>query len=82
MYPNFPSQVMEMEEAELYINAMMHYLGRWFGVRILPNYEKPVPFFIPHSKILEIPFFFGDDALLTNNSNFNLKNINMFAVFQ
>ncbi|MGK0291437.1 MAG: hypothetical protein ACI86H_002905 [bacterium] len=40
MYPNFPHQVMEMEEAELYINAMMHYLGRWFGVRILPNYDK------------------------------------------
>ena len=26
MYPNFPSQVMEMSEAELYFNAIIHYL--------------------------------------------------------
>lgn len=26
MYPNFPTQVMEMSEAELYINAIMHYI--------------------------------------------------------
>ena len=35
MYPNFPAQVMEMHECELYINAIFHYLG--FG---LPSYEK------------------------------------------
>jgi len=40
MYPNFPKQVMDMSEAELYYNAIMHYLGDWFGVRILPEYEK------------------------------------------
>lgn len=43
MYPNFPKQVMEMEEAELYANALMHYLGDWVSlftgdrVRILPR---------------------------------------------
>lgn len=26
MYPNFPQQVMEMHQAELYFNALMHYL--------------------------------------------------------
>ena len=26
MYPNFPKQVMEMDEIELYINAIIHYL--------------------------------------------------------
>ena len=27
MYPNFPKQVMDMSEAELYFNAMVHYFG-------------------------------------------------------
>lgn len=40
MYPNFPKQVMEMSESELYFNAMMHYFGDWIGVRIMPKYEK------------------------------------------
>jgi hypothetical protein len=35
MYPNFPSQVMAMSEAELYFNAIMHY---W--TLQLPKYEK------------------------------------------
>ena len=31
MYPNFPSQVMEMSELELYVNAIFHYWtdGKW-----------------------------------------------------
>ena len=36
MYPNFPQQVMDMSEAELYFNAMMHYFGDWVGLRITP----------------------------------------------
>lgn len=36
MYPNFPSQVMNASESELYINAIIHYLS--FG-EILPDYE-------------------------------------------
>ncbi len=39
MYPNFPTQVMEMDEAELYINAMIHYLGDAFGMRLVPHYD-------------------------------------------
>ena len=38
MYPNFPKQVMEASDAELYINAMLHYWGDAFQVRIMPNY--------------------------------------------
>ena len=38
MYPNFPIQVMEMAEAELYLNAIVHYIGRELGERILPQY--------------------------------------------
>lgn len=40
MYPNFPEQVKEASEEELYTNAFWHYLGDWIGRRILPNYEK------------------------------------------
>lgn len=40
MYPNFPKQVMEMDEAELYLNALMHYMGDIVGLRILPKYNK------------------------------------------
>lgn len=40
MYPNFPKQVAEADEVELYINAQIHYFGDWLGVRILPDYEK------------------------------------------
>jgi len=43
-YPNFPDQVMEMEESELYLNALMHYwtFGQW-----QPNFtvnDRPVDF--------------------------------------
>jgi hypothetical protein len=40
MYPNFPKQVMEMHEVELYVNALVHY---WFTTKelvALPLYEK------------------------------------------
>lgn len=40
MYPNFPKQVMEASCCELYINAILHYLGDWIGTRIMPKYEK------------------------------------------
>lgn len=39
MYPNFPTQVMEMDEGELYLNALLHYFGDWIGVRIVPKTE-------------------------------------------
>ena len=39
MYPNFPKQVMDASEAELYLNAIMHYFGDFIGVRIMPKYE-------------------------------------------
>lgn len=37
MYPNFPKQVAEANDAELWINAILHYasFGTW-----LPEYEK------------------------------------------
>ncbi len=40
MYPNFPRQVMEATEAELYVNAVLHYLGDLAGNRMIPFYNK------------------------------------------
>lgn len=37
MYPNFPQQVMEADEAELFINAIIHY---WTFGTLMPAYEK------------------------------------------
>lgn len=37
MYPNFPEQVMEMEESQLYLNAVIHYLS--YG-QLLPFFTK------------------------------------------
>lgn len=39
MYPNFPKQVMEMSEADLLHNALLHYMGDELGVRIIPDTE-------------------------------------------
>lgn len=40
MYPNFPQQVMEASDAELYLNAIFHYLGDLVNIRIMPKYKK------------------------------------------
>lgn len=37
MYPNFPQQVAEMDDLELYLNAIVHY---WTFGLLLPEYEK------------------------------------------
>lgn len=40
MYPNFPRQVEQASDTELYLNAILHYLGDDIGVRIMPEYGK------------------------------------------
>lgn len=40
MYPNFPRQVIESSEAELYANAMAHYAGAAQGIQALPSYAR------------------------------------------
>lgn len=40
MYPNFPTQVMEASDAELYLNAMFHYFGTFIGISMLPVYDE------------------------------------------
>lgn len=39
-YPNFPKQVARAGEIDLFVNALLHYTGDLFGVRIVPVYEK------------------------------------------
>lgn len=40
MYPNFPAQVAESDEAELLINALVHYVSSSEGKTLLPEYDK------------------------------------------
>lgn len=40
MYPNFPKQVIEASDLELWVNATMHYIGDVVGIRIMPDYVK------------------------------------------
>lgn len=40
MYPNFPAEVMNLSEAELYFNALWHYWGDWIGQRLMPQLSK------------------------------------------
>ncbi len=54
MYPNFPSQVMEAEESDLYFNAVMHYLGDAIGTRIMPEFEKDERFPLWEEGSLEV----------------------------
>ncbi len=46
-YVNFPEQVIEMDEVEMYTNSIIHYTGDLIGKRIMPNYPKKdrLPFF-------------------------------------
>jgi hypothetical protein len=53
MYKGFPQEVMDMSEAELYINAIIHYIGRYqLGVLIMPHSEDIDRFPLIHKKEL------------------------------
>lgn len=57
MYPNFPAQVINASDMELFVNAIVHYAGSWFGLRILPEYEKiarPILEKTPEPKVIEL----------------------------
>lgn len=52
MYPNFPTQVMQADESELYLNAIIHYLTAGL---VLPDYEveeRPVLRGIKNLKVI------------------------------
>jgi hypothetical protein len=70
MYPNFPRQVMEASEAELYLNAIAHYFGTAIGVRIMPVYDKlarvELDFDESKFKIVGLGSFEDFDALMAS----------------
>lgn len=69
MYPNFPQQVMEMDEAELYINALVHYIGVALGVNILPDTEKKERFPLIGNYKLQVIDVAPKDAYVTAINN-------------
>lgn len=53
-----------------------------FGIQydsnyFLPSYEKVEPFFLQWANVLEIPFFFADDAHYEVNNHFDINKINL-----
>ena len=55
MYPNFPKQVMEMEEGELYLNAIVHYWSYGTFYPDTENVEERPPLFdISKTKVLAL----------------------------
>ena len=76
MYPNFPQQVMDMSEAELYINAISHYLGDFISdnfkvpCRILPKYKKEKREALPEEevqlRVINLGNQFDFEAVFTN----------------
>jgi stress response protein SCP2 len=56
MYPNFPDQVANASDEELYVNAILHYFGDVIGQRIIPKYEEEIRF--PFCEETE-PMFIG-----------------------
>ena len=61
MYPNFPEQVMEADEAELFLNAIIHY---WTFGQVLPEYEKDARFpLVKNNRMTEIRPGTEDDLL-------------------
>lgn len=61
MYPNFPSQVAEASDAELFANAIIHYFGDAIGIRLLPKYEKAERFPFYEDTTLAVLGLAGDD---------------------
>lgn len=68
-YPNFPEQVMEMSEAELYLNAYLHYVSAVMNDLIgtptfLPQYEEKVrPHFNEKTKYIVLTSAVEEDIL-------------------
>lgn len=51
MYPNFPKQVMEASDIELFFNAVIHYLT---GGEVSPEYEKEMREIVPENVELTV----------------------------
>ena len=75
MYPNFPAQVMEMSQFELYQNAMMHYWTFWMkdlgltNETWLPDYKKderlPLTEITPKLEMIDLGSLEDFNSILT-----------------
>lgn len=86
MYPNFPKQVMEASDCELYLNAILHY---WTSGSWSPEYEKEVRAFgfEPNHKLREIKECTGGDlvklfgTLISSNDSLSDKDKEILTWF-
>ncbi|HEY1189498.1 MAG TPA: hypothetical protein VGE74_17735 [Gemmata sp.] len=68
MYPNFPKQVMEASEVELYLNAIRHYWGSFVAdvlrvpVRFMPEYKTEARAPLPDGEVELRVIGLGTDA--------------------
>ena len=96
MYPNFPKQVMEASEAELYINALIHYISSvivdvtgnpdniW-----LPNYAKEKGAFLKEKTLVTVLNYIDEDgikdiakAIATSNTSLSESDKEDLRVFK
>lgn len=81
MYPNFPKQVAEASDAELLVNAFLHYFGDFAGLRIMPAYEKLIRPALPTNEAQVKTLLLGSDndfkrhliTLLSSSQAFSLS---------
>lgn len=66
MYPKFPEQVMEASDAELYLNAILHYVGDLFDLRIVPAGDVPERPALPAKDAKQRPLRLLDSAGVTD----------------
>ena len=66
MYPNFPYQVMEADDAELFVNALVHY---WSYGELLPEYKKEKRFPLVWDKELKVISIGTYDDLIEIGTN-------------
>ena len=69
MYPNFPAQVMEASDVELFINAISHYLLRGFPERGIPEYTVLARHSLPEDERLARKLTVVDDSILQELMN-------------
>lgn len=85
MYPNFPQQVMDMSEIELYFNALMHYWSK--GTWKPESVNLPREFELENTKFREIKLVSEDDfaglftILLNSNDSLSKEDTDIVQWF-
>ena len=74
-YPNFPRQVAEASEVELFHNAMMHYFGASVGLRITPVYPVEDRDMLPIEDMRSLTVLNATRGPVDINMLFNAKSI-------